>query len=141
MFVARIIALYGTTAIAVQRVGTQVEAISYMTAQGFGAALSAFTGQNLGAKKIVRIVKGFKSAGLIMGGIGVVTSILLFVFAKEIYTLFIKDKQAIEMGITYLRILSISQLFMCIEITFAGGFNVLAKSLPAAIISIFYNAL
>ena len=51
MFVARIIALHGTTAIAVQRVGTQVEAISYMTASGFGAALSAFVGQNLGANR------------------------------------------------------------------------------------------
>ncbi len=51
MFVARIVAMYGTSAIAVQKVGTQIEAISYMTAQGFGSALSAFIGQNYGAKE------------------------------------------------------------------------------------------
>lgn len=141
MFVARIIALHGTTAIAVQRVGTQVEAISYMTASGFGAALSAFVGQNLGAGKTDRIKKGFKSAGQVMTIIGIITSLTLFVFAKPIFSLFITEEPALSMGITYLRILSVSQLFMCIEITFAGGMNGLSKSLPPAVVSVVFNAL
>ncbi len=66
MFVARIVAMYGTSAIAVQKVGTQIEAISYMTAQGFGSALSAFIGQNYGAKRNDRVIEGFKVATRIM---------------------------------------------------------------------------
>jgi putative MATE family efflux protein len=141
MFVARIVADFGTTAIAVQKVGTQVEAISYMTANGFGAALSAFTGQNLGAGQKKRVIKGFKSAGRIIIVIGVITSLTLFVGAEFIFGLFIDEQPALAMGTTYFRILSFSQLFMCVEITLAGGFNGLGKSLPPAIISIGFNAL
>ncbi len=141
MFVARIIAMHGTTAIAVQRVGTQVEAISYMTAQGFGAALSAFVGQNLGAGKIKRIKKGFLSAGKVMTIIGIITSLILYVLAGPIFSLFINEEPALSMGVTYLRILSLSQLFMCIEITFAGGMNGMSKSMPPAIVSVVFNAL
>lgn len=141
IFVARIVAGFGTTAIAVQKVGSQVEAISYMTAHGFGAALSAFTGQNIGAGHIDRVKKGFKSAGLIIGVIGIATSMILFFGAEYIFKVFISEEPALSMGITYLRIISFSQFFMCVEITMAGGFNGLGKSLPPAIISVGFNAL
>lgn len=141
MFIARIIAVHGTTAIAVQKVGTQIEAISYMTAQGFGAALSAFVGQNLGANKIDRVKKGFRVAGVLIGIIGLMTSAILFFAAEPIFKAFIDEEPALSMGVTYLRILSFSQLFMCVEIAMAGGFNGLGKSLPPALISIVFNAL
>ena len=141
MFIAKIVATHGTTAIAVQKVGTQIEAISYMTAQGFGSALSAFTGQNLGAKEIHRVKKGFKLAGIIMGGVGILTSLILFFGAEYIFKIFINEEPALSMGIVYLRIIGISQLFMCLEITMAGGFNGLGKSMPPAIISIGFNGL
>ena len=141
MFIARIIAVHGTTAIAVQKVGTQIEAISYMTAQGFGAALSAFVGQNLGANKIDRVKDGFKVAGVLIGIIGVLTSCILFFAAEPIFKIFIDEEPALSMGVTYLRILSFSQFFMCVEIAMAGGFNGLGKSTPPAVISIIFNAL
>lgn len=40
------------------------------------------------------------------------------------------------MGVDYLRILGFSQLFMCIEITTAGAFNGLGKTLPPSIVGI-----
>lgn len=141
IFVARIVAGFGTTAIAVQKVGTQVEAISYMTAQGFGAALSAFTGQNSGAGQLDRVKKGFKSAAVVIGIIGVLTSCLLFFGAEIIFKAFISEEPALTMGVTYLRIISFSQFFMCIEITMAGGFNGLGKSIYPAIISVGFNTL
>ena len=48
MIIGRIIAQYGAVAIAVQKVGSQIEAISWMTAEGFSAALTVFIGQNYG---------------------------------------------------------------------------------------------
>lgn len=141
MFVARIVAYQGTTAVAVQKVGTQVEAITYMTANGFGAALSAFTGQNYGAGIMKRVKGGFVTAGAIMGVFGLFTGALMFFFAEPIFKLFINEEPALSMGITYLRIISLSQVFMCVEITLAGGFNGLGKSLPPALIGVAFNAL
>ncbi len=140
MFVARIVAMHGTTAIAVQKVGTQIEAVSYMTAQGFGAALSAFVGQNKGANEIKRVKDGFKTAGIIMAIIGIIVSVALYVAAEPIFKMFISEEPALSMGVVYLRILSFSQFFMCIEITIAGGFNGLKRSLPPAVVSVLFNA-
>ncbi len=39
------------------------------------------------------------------------------------------------MGIDYLRILGVSQLFMCMEITTAGAFSGLGRTLPPSIVS------
>jgi len=140
MFVARIVAMHGTTAIAVQKVGTQIEAVSYMTAQGFGAALSAFVGQNKGANEMKRVKDGFKTAGIIMAIIGIIVSVALYVAAEPIFKMFISEEPALSMGVVYLRILSFSQFFMCIEITIAGGFNGLKRSLPPAVVSVLFNA-
>ena len=141
MFVARIVASHGTTAIAVQRVGTQVEAISYMTAHGFSVALSAMVGQNLGAGKMNRVNRSFSSALAIMGLFGVFTSMALYFGAEPIFRVFIDEQPALSMGAVYLRIISISQFFMCIEITMAGGFNGMGRSVPPALISVGFNML
>lgn len=141
IFVARIVAIHGTTAIAVQKVGTQIEAITYMTAQGFGAALSAMVGQNFGAKRMDRVVGSFKAAIVIMGIFGAMTGLALYVFAGPVFGAFIKEEPALSMGVVYLRIISVSQIFMCLEITMAGGFNGLGKSVPPAVVGVVFNAL
>lgn len=136
MLIARIIAGWGPIPIAVQKVGSQIEAISWMTASGFSTALSTFTGQNYGAKNWERVWKGYFSAISIMGTIGVITSLLLIFAAKPIFSVFIAEEEALKYGITYLRILGLSQFFMCIEITTSGAFNGLGKTLPPSITSI-----
>ncbi len=60
MLIGRIVATWGPVPIAVQKVGSQVESISWMTAGGFASALTAFTGQNYGAKKYKRVEDGYK---------------------------------------------------------------------------------
>ena len=61
MIIGRVVASWGPVAIAVQKVGSQIEAISWMTAEGFAAALTAFVGQNYGANRWDRILKGYKA--------------------------------------------------------------------------------
>lgn len=141
IFVARIIASHGMTAIAVQKVGTQIEAITYMTASGFGVALSAMVGQNYGADKMDRVKDSFKSAFLTMGLFGIFTGMLMFFGARPIFGIFLNQEPALTMGAVYLGIISWSQVFMCLEITMAGGLNGLGKSLPPAVVGIVFNAL
>ncbi len=141
MIIARFIASFGTAAMAVHRIGTQVEAITYMTASGFGVALSGMVGQNYGAKNSSRINASIKSGFVTMGVYGIFTSLLLIVFARPIFSIFINAEKALEMGVTYLRIIGISQFFMCIEITLGGAFNGVGKSKYPAVVSIGANAL
>lgn len=141
MIVAKIIAFWGPVAIAAQKVGAQIESISWMTAGGFQGALAAFTGQNYGAKEYKRIEKGYYLSMVIMGSIGIMASLAMFFFAKEIFSVFIPEEESIKIGTSYLRIISISQLFMCIEITTGGAFNGIGKTMPPSIVGIIFNAL
>ena len=80
--------LMGDAAVAVQRVGGQIESLSWMTAQGFGTAINAFTGQNYGAGSFDRVKKGYHQAALIMLGWGLFTTALL-IFGAVLFSLFL----------------------------------------------------
>jgi Na+-driven multidrug efflux pump len=112
-----------------------------MTASGFGTALSAFVGQNYGAKAYDRIKAGYKEAFKIMVILGLGASFGLIVFAEPLFTLFIPDPDIIPFGAVYLRILGVSQLFMSVEIATAGAFNGLGRTFPPSIVSIVFTGL
>ena len=104
MVIARIIAQWGPTPVAVQKVGSQIESISWMTAGGFSTAISAFVGQNYGAEKWDRIKKGYKKGLQIVGSIGIFATLLLVFGAAPLFKLFIpKDPEALQIGIRYLK--------------------------------------
>lgn len=141
MIIARLIASWGPVPIAVQKVGSQIESLSWMTAMGFSTALSAFTGQNFGAGKWDRIYKGYFGAMGIMTVFGIFVSLLLILLAEPIFAIFIPEAEAIYQGAIYLRILGVSQLFMCVEISTSGAFNGLGRTMPPSIVSIVLTGL
>lgn len=142
MILTRFIANFGDVAVAVLNVGSQIESIAWMSAEGFSSAISAFIGQNFGAKKKSRIKQGYKSGMQILGFIGLFASSLLIFGAEPLFRIFTPhDPVAIQHGINYLRILGLSQFFMATEIGTAGAFNGLGKTLPPTLIGIIFNLL
>lgn len=136
MVIARLIAGWGDAAVAVQKVGSQIESISWMTAEGYAAALNSFVAQNHGAKNTGRIWEGYRLSMVVMLSWGMFCSLVLIVFPQVIFQVFIQELEVLPMGVDYLRILGVSQLFMCMEITTAGAFSGLGKTLPPSIVSI-----
>jgi putative MATE family efflux protein len=141
ILIARVIAGSGEVAIAVQKVGVQIEAITWMTAGGFSTALSSFVGQNYGAGKNDRIKEGYKATILIAGMVGILATLLLIIGGEAIFSVFIQEEEAIMLGKDYLRILGYSQLFMCVEITTVGIFNGLGRTYIPAAVSIILTGL
>lgn len=131
-----IVASFGPVAIAAQKVGSQIESISWMSADGLAVALSTFVGQNFGAKKYDRIEKGTKVSVVSAIIWGCITTLILVVFNKAIFSIFINEADAIEKGGEYLKILGFSQLFMCIEIVIAGIFKGLGRTTIPSVLSI-----
>lgn len=141
MTIGRIIANWGETAIAVQKVGIQVESISYMAADGFAAATNSFIAQNYGARQLDRSKKGYTTALRVMACWGVFTTCVLVFFPAQIFCAFIQEANVLPLGVDYLRILGYSQLFMCIEILTAGAFSAYGKTTPPSIISILFTSM
>lgn len=129
-------AKWGAVGVATQSIGSQIEAISWMTAAGFSTALAAFTGQNYGARQYERIRKGYRLTLYVAGSIGLLAGILFLIFNKEIFSCFVKEADTIEAGSKYLEILALSQLFMVTEAVTAGAFNGTGHTTPPALTGI-----
>lgn len=142
MMIAKVIGSFGPVAVAVQSIGAQIESITWMSAEGFSMAISAFIGHNFGARKLDRIKEGYHEGIQILGGIGILCTLILIFGAKYIFSIFVPDDPvAIKEGINYLRILGLSQFFMSVEIGTAGGFNGLGRTMPPTVIGVVFNIL
>ncbi|WP_353092813.1 MATE family efflux transporter [Tissierella praeacuta] len=135
MVLTKILAEWGPIPVAVQSIGSQIESISWMTAEGFSTAISAFVGQNYGAKNYDRVEEGYYKGLKIVGTIGIFATLLLIFAGQPIFRIFTpEDSAAIALGTVYLRILGFSQFFITIEIASAGAFNGIGKTqIPAGI--------
>ena len=140
MVIARMVASFGDAAVAVQRVGSQIESISWMTGQGFASALSSFIAQNYGAGDFHRAKKGYHTAVSIIIGWGLFSTALLVFCAGPLFQIFIPDETILPMGISYLVILGYSQVFMCVEIVASGAFSGFGKTLPPSIVATLLTA-
>jgi Na+-driven multidrug efflux pump len=141
MLLGVVVASFGPVAVAVQKVGSQIESISWMTTEGLAVSLGSFVGQNYGAKKYDRVTKGCKIGIIIAMILGMVTTLILVFGGKYIFSVFISEPSAIFEGTTYLKILGYSQFFMCIEIITAGAFKGLGRTYIPSIISIILTGL
>lgn len=140
MVLTRFVTAWGDTAVAVQRVGGQIESISWMTADGFGTAINAFVGQNYGAGNLKRVKKGYMTASAIMFIWGIFTTCLLIFGAAPIFSLFIHEAEVIPAGADYLRIIGFSEMFMCVELMTVGALSGMGKTMEASVITIILTA-
>ena len=136
MVLARMIAPFGDGAIGVQRIGGQIEAISWNVADGFAASLNAFTAQNVGAGKTERYRKGYDYSAALLFGWGTLVALAFYFFAQGIAELFFHEEAVTLIMVSYLTIISICEPFMCVEILTVGALAALEKTRLSSIISI-----
>lgn len=138
IMLARIISIFGSDAIAGQKIGLQIESITFMVIGGLNGAIASFTGQNYGAEKYDRIIKGYHTALKIGITYAIITSVVFLLAPEYLVTIFIKDSTTIEIASMYLRIIAYSQIFSAIEMVSNGMFTGLGMpNIPAAISIIF----
>ena len=140
MVLTRMVSGYGAEAIATQRVGGQIESISWNTADGFGAALNAFIAQNYGAGKNDRVRKGYKASLWTVGIWGVLISAIFICVPEPIARIFFHEPKAIATAVGYLTIIGFSEAFMCVELTTVGALSGLGRTRLCSIISIAFTS-
>lgn len=136
MILTRMVAVFGSGAVATQRVGGQIESLSWNVADGFATALNAFIGQNFGAGRMDRVREGYRTAFRYMGAWGVFISLLFIIFPGPIASLFFREQEVLVIAIAYLVIIGFSESFMCIELMTIGALSGLGKTSLCSVISI-----
>lgn len=136
MVLTRMVSGFGAAAIATQRVGGQIESVSWNTADGFASALNAFTAQNYGAKKHDRIRHGYRISFGILAIWGLIITAMFVFLPKPIAGLFFHDKESLAIAVNYLIIIGFSEAFMAIELMTIGALSGLGMTKLCSIISI-----
>jgi putative MATE family efflux protein len=97
---------FGTNASAAYSVAVRIDSFASLPAMNLAMALAIFIGQNLGANRIDRVKKGFYATILMSAAISLFMTLLITIFRHPLMTLFTSDAQVIEIGETYLLIVS-----------------------------------
>ena len=140
MVLTRMVSAYGAEAVATQRVGGQIESISWNTADGFAAALNAFIAQNYGAGKMDRVRKGYRASLWTVGIWGLLISVVFICFPQTIADIFFHEPKAVATAVGYLVIIGFSEAFMCVELTTVGALSGLGRTRLCSIISITFTS-
>ena len=136
MVLTRMVSAFGAAAIAVQRVGGQIESVSWNTADGFASALNAFTAQNFGAKKYDRIRHGYRISFGILAIWGLIITAAFVLLPRPISGLFFHDPESLGISVNYLIIIGFCEAFMAIELMTIGALSGLGMTKLCSIISI-----
>ncbi len=134
ILISRQVVRFGDLAVAVQRLGAQIESISWMTADGFSVAVNAFIAQNYGARLFDRSGKGYRVGFYLISAICAVTSLILYFFGEPIMAIFFSESVAIAYGRDYLQVLSGSQLLQGLTLLTSSAFSALGQSYIPAIV-------
>ncbi len=134
IIMARIVAQWGSDAIAAQKIGLQIESMTFMITGGLMGAMLSFTGQNYGAKAYDRVHEGYQTAIKIAVVLGLLMGTLFYCFPEFFVRWFVKEDTTVAIGASYLRIIGLSQVFMTVEMVTSGIINGLGKTkIPASI--------
>lgn len=116
----KIVTGLGTIALAANHLATTAEGICYLPGLGFANSATTLIGQSVGAKQKDSAIR-FGNITIVLAAIvSLSMSVLLFLFAPQILSLFTKDGQVIDLGKTVLRIIALSQGFLGVNAAVGG---------------------
>lgn len=112
IFLQRVVNGFGEDVVAANTALGRIEQLVQQPYSSLGAALTAYTGQNIGANKIDRVKQGYK-VGLISV---IVFSLIMLIpgqfFGRQIMSIFVKETAVIEIGAKGLAITSAFYFFL-----------------------------
>ncbi len=135
-FITRLMASYGTAAVAGFGVASKVEIFSIIMPLALSASFSPFVGQNWGAKKYDRLYLGLRLGFQFCLFWGGVVAIALGIGGSWVVSVFDKDPEVVEVAAQYLLIVPISYGAAGIILISNVTFNALGKPLHSMAIAI-----
>lgn len=93
----------------------RVDGFAMMPNMTFGQAMSVYTGQNVGAKRLDRVDKGLKQGAAIAVCFSSVITLILLLFGHHLFAVFSHTEALVDLAVRMMRILAFG--YICIAIT------------------------
>ena len=111
---------FGEVFIAANVIIMRVDGFAMMPNFSFGTALTTFAGQNVGAGKYDRVVKGAKQGTLIAVGTSAVITGVILLFGKNLMGLFTSTQSLVDMSYQLMMILAVGYIAMAVTQSLSG---------------------
>ena len=110
----------GEMVIAAAVVIMRVDGFAMLPNLSFGQAMTVYTGQNVGARRLDRVHEGTKQ-GLIMNvAISAAITVIILIFGPFLFDLFTDTPELIELATRMMRILAVGYVCMAVSQTLGG---------------------
>lgn len=106
---------FGEQFIAANVIVMRIDGFVILPAMSFGAAMTTYAGQNIGAGRMDRVLEGAKRGTLTAMGVSAVVTALIMLFGKNIMGLFTTTQELIDLSYNMMKIIAIG--YIIIEIT------------------------
>jgi len=106
MVLQGIVNTFGETIMAAYTIVMRVEQLVQQPYSSIGAAITNYSGQNIGAGEIQRVKKGLRRGTIIVLIFSIFVLPIFFLLGENIIGLFVKDSEVIRIGATALKITS-----------------------------------
>lgn len=111
---------FGEMVIACNVIVMRVDAFAMMPNFTFGNAMTTYSGQNIGARKIDRVEKGTKDGTIIAVSVSTVITILILVFGKYLMGIFTDTKELVDLSMHMMKILAVGYIAMAVTQSLLG---------------------
>lgn len=114
---------FGSSVLAGYTGGMRLESICVVPMISMGNAVSTFTAQNIGAKKIERVKQGYRASYFIVGAFAVVICAVLLLFKNPLILMFLEENaggEAFDTGVSYLSFIAYFFVFLGLKASTDG---------------------
>jgi putative MATE family efflux protein len=111
---------FGEMVIAASVIVMRVDGFAMMPNFSFGAAMTTYAGQNIGAKKLDRVVRGTKDGTKIAVVVSTVITILILIFGRYIMGVFTDTKELVDLSMHMMRILAVGYIAVAVTQSLSG---------------------
>lgn len=103
---------FGEMFIAANVIVMRVDGFAMMPAFSFGTAMTTYSGQNVGARRMDRVLKGAKDGTAIAVGTSTVITLLILLFGRYLMAIFTSTPELVDLSFTMMKILAVGYIAM-----------------------------
>lgn len=130
----RLASEFGRETVAAIGAAVRIESFAMIPFIALGTSIMPFAGQNWGAGKHDRVVRGISLSNMFAMGWGAACFIVLLILAGPLAALFSKDPRVVDALILYLRIVSVGYGFSGVTYVAAAAFNATRQPMKSTLL-------
>lgn len=111
---------FGEMVIACNVIVMRVDGFAMMPNFSFGIAMTIYAGQNIGAKKMDRVLEGTKDGTRIALIVSTVITVIILIFGRHLMSIFTDTKELVDLSMHMMRILAVGYIAMAVTQCLSG---------------------